>query len=158
MVVTLLAAVTLQASLPTLPGVHESRAPAFVTSQATQAWAPARALPRVTLGEGDQGVGRGVRQVLLGTALAAGGLALGLVALVIFMGGFATAGVLVLLGLGSGAAPVAAIGGLVAVALAMVGGALLVAGGLWAVVNGGLVLLRLSPGYKPGPATEYLDW
>lgn len=107
----------------------------------------------------NQGVGRGIRNVLVGGAVGGAGLGIILSAGVLLMGGFLAAALLYafLPGIGpAAAAPVMGLTGLVCTGLLLAGLGGLVAGGFWGGVNGLLLLARLNPDYKPGPATDYL--
>lgn len=112
------------------------------------------------LADGDQGIGRGVRNMVVGAGFAAVGLVLTTVATAVFMTGFASAYLVTtfLPALATLLAPsLATGGGLLAVALALVGSALLVGGVVWFGFNALLVIIRLNPDYKPSPGTEYLE-
>ena len=113
----------------------------------------------VVMTQDDQGMGRGIRNVLVGGAVGGAGLGIILSAGVLLMGGFLAAGLLYafLPGIGpAAAAPVMGLTGLVCTGLMLAGLGGLVAGGFWGGVNGLLLLARLSPDYKPGPATDYI--
>jgi hypothetical protein len=97
--------------------------------------------------------------MLLGALVFAGGLAVLALAGGVLGAAALTAGVLgrYIPALAYAGVPVLALGGIAAIFTLILAALLLVAGGIWFGVNAFLVLVRLSPDYKAGPATEYPD-
>lgn len=107
--------------------------------------------------DGEQGISRGVRNMLVGGAFVLAGLAVLPAAALVFGVGLGTA-IVVRAFMGPAPATPFVTGGLfLAAIVSFVAATLMIGGVLWTGVNGMLVLMRLSPDYKPGPATEYLD-
>lgn len=118
---------------------------------------PARSA--VILAQEDQGVGRGLRNLLVGGLVGGVGLGFLLSAGLLLMAGFLGAALLYafLPGIGpAAAAPLMGVTGLVCTGLMLAGLGGLVAGLFWGGINGLQLLARLSPDYKPGPANDYL--
>ena len=107
--------------------------------------------------EGEQGISRGLRNMLIGGAFVLAGLAVTPVAALVFGLGLGMA-IVVQFFLGTAPAAPFFTGGMMLAAFVLFCAATLMVGGtLWTVVNGMLVLIRLNPEYKPGPGSEYLD-
>jgi hypothetical protein len=107
----------------------------------------------------DQGIGRGLRNMLWGGVV--GGIGVGILALT----GATMVGITLGVGLTYIFAPVLAlafggavlgVAGLLSSVAILAGMTTLLGGLVWFTVNSLMVLLRLSPDYKPGPGTDYL--
>lgn len=107
--------------------------------------------------DGEQGIRRGVRNMVIGGLVSAAGIGVS-IASTLVIGAGVVAGLAVgqVLGHETGQ-QIFALSLLGFSAVFFAGATLLVGGIIWLGVNGMLVLMRMSPDYKPSPATEYLD-
>lgn len=107
-----------------------------------------------------RGVKRGLRNMAIGAAVLGVGCVASVAPLFLLAGVVVTmvvVGVFLLPPLLSNVPVVATLGGMATAVPASLGILVGVAGLFWLGVNSAIVMARLSPDYKPGPGTEYLD-
>ena len=137
-----------------------TQAPTQAVMPQTHAAASVFVVPRVLRPVlANEGIGRGLRNMLIGGLVGGVGVAILASAFLLVLGVGVTGAILFVLAPGlvlSTVAMVVSVLTLAVTVLSLVGLAAVLAGGLWFGVNALMVLMRLNPDFKAGPATEYL--